>query len=92
MSAPTVICFGEVLWDLLPTGKLAGGAPMNVAYHLQSLGVDSAVISRVGNDELGRELHTFMTTKGINTNFVGMNYTFPTGTVAVELDEGGSPA
>jgi fructokinase len=34
----TIICFGELLWDMLPTGKLAGGAPMNVAFHLNRMG------------------------------------------------------
>jgi len=26
-----VVCFGEILWDILPTGAVPGGAPMNVA-------------------------------------------------------------
>ena len=51
-----VICFGEVLWDNLPSGKKPGGAPMNVAYHLKKLGISSALISRVGNDQDGDNL------------------------------------
>ena len=51
-----VVCFGETLWDMLPSGKQAGGAPMNVAYHLQKLGKDPAVISKIGYDDLGRQL------------------------------------
>ncbi|RMF27059.1 MAG: carbohydrate kinase, partial [Bacteroidetes bacterium] len=50
---PRVVCFGEILWDLLPSGKVAGGAPFNVAVHLRQLGVDSALVSRVGRDALG---------------------------------------
>lgn len=91
MNPIKVICFGEVLWDLLPAGKKAGGAPMNVAYHLSSLGVKTALVSSVGRDPMGQELLEFMTSKGISTQFVEENNSFPTGTVAVELDEKGSP-
>lgn len=34
---PTVVCFGETLWDILPRGMFLGGAPLNVAYHLSRL-------------------------------------------------------
>ena len=51
-----VICFGEVLWDILPTGAVPGGAPMNVAYHLHKQGKDPAVISRIGLDKRGEDL------------------------------------
>lgn len=60
------ICFGEILWDNLPSGRLAGGAPMNVAYHLRKLGVDASLISRVGDDDAGRELLKFVTSIGIS--------------------------
>ncbi|MBP1616612.1 MAG: PfkB domain protein [Bacteroidetes bacterium] len=49
----TVVCYGEVLWDIFPTKTKPGGAPMNVAYHLRKLGIDSHMISRVGADEWG---------------------------------------
>ncbi len=48
--------FGEILWDCLPSGKHAGGAPFNVAAHLAQIGVSSALISSVGRDELGDEI------------------------------------
>lgn len=54
------MCFGEVLWDLLPGGKKPGGAPMNVAYHLHKLGLKSHMISSVGKDEAGLELLDFL--------------------------------
>ena len=47
-----VVCFGEILWDILPDRKMPGGAPMNVAYHLNQLGVPTAMISRVGTDAI----------------------------------------
>lgn len=86
----SIVCFGEVLWDVLPTHKVAGGAPMNVAFHANSFGIASQLISAVGNDELGKELCAFLEEKGIATDLVATNYTFPTSTVPVILDEKGS--
>jgi fructokinase len=92
MSKPTIVCFGEVLWDMLPTGKLAGGAPMNVAYHLNHLGANARLVSRVGNDALGVELMGFLTEKGVSTDFVQIDNVLATGIVDVILDEKGSPS
>jgi fructokinase len=50
------IGIGEVLWDLLPTGKLVGGAPSNFAYHTQQQGASSCIVSAVGNDSNGNEI------------------------------------
>ncbi|MEI9962626.1 MAG: PfkB family carbohydrate kinase [Limisphaerales bacterium] len=52
----TVVGLGEVLWDLLPGGKQLGGASANFAYHAQMLGAEAWLISRVGNDLMGREI------------------------------------
>ncbi|MBK6965237.1 MAG: hypothetical protein IPH20_15210 [Bacteroidales bacterium] len=46
-----ILCFGEVLWDNLPSGAVPGGAPMNVALHLKRFGINSFIASSVGNDE-----------------------------------------
>ncbi|SKB75608.1 fructokinase [Parapedobacter luteus] len=62
-----VVCFGEILWDMLPSGKKPGGAPMNVAYHLNRLGIQSTIISRIGDDEAGRELSSFLDNIGLST-------------------------
>ncbi len=87
-----VICFGEVLWDMLPTGKVAGGAPMNVAFHLNQFGWDCKMISRVGNDPLGKELLRFLEDKMIPRDFIQIDPAHPTGTVKVELDDKGIPS
>lgn len=92
MPAPQIICFGEVLWDLLPSGKIAGGAPMNVAFHLNQLGVPAGMVSRVGSDELGSELLGFLQDKQIPTGLIQTDGTYPTGTVKVTLDAGGHPS
>lgn len=92
MKNPVVICFGEVLWDLLPSGKIAGGAPMNVAYQTNNLGMKSRMISRVGADALGQELLAFLQGKGVATDLVQTDPSYPTGVVNVSLDEKGIPS
>lgn len=86
------ICFGEILWDLLPTGKLPGGAPMNVAYHLHTLGAAGKMISRIGKDALGEELLAILAEKNIAKDLIQIDNSYPTGTVAVTLDAKGSPS
>ena len=53
---PVVVGIGELLWDMLPTGKKAGGAPINFVYHASRLGAEGCAISAVGDDGLGREI------------------------------------
>ncbi len=86
-SSQSVVCFGETLWDFLPGGKQPGGAPMNVAYHLGKLGKNPAVISRVGNDELGKELLGIMKEKQINSNHIQIDDTLPTSSVVARLKD-----
>jgi fructokinase len=83
----SVICFGEVLWDILPTGQQPGGAPFNVAVHLHQLGQPVELISRVGDDELGRELLTFIESKGLSTAHVQQGHTHLTGVVKANVDD-----
>lgn len=87
---PILVCFGEVLWDLLPSGKLPGGAPMNVAYHAHNFGLQSRMISRVGDDALGEELLDFLRSKDISTELIQRDPSHRTGVVDVFLDEKGS--
>ncbi|RNI31965.1 carbohydrate kinase [Rufibacter immobilis] len=82
-----IVCFGEMLWDLLPTGKLPGGAPMNVAVHLTYLGERVHLISRLGQDALGQELTSFLQRKGLGLALVQTDATTPTGTVKVNVSD-----
>ena len=75
------VCFGEILWDVLPTGSKPGGAPMNVAYHLQKLGLETALISRVGKDENGAGLLKLLHDNGLTTEFVQLDDVHQTGIV-----------
>ncbi len=76
-----ICCFGEMLWDLLPTGKMPGGAPMNVALHLKNICVDVAFISRVGTDALGDEIKNFVSQKNCSIKWIQSDSKYPTGIV-----------
>ena len=82
-----VVCFGEILWDVLPTATLPGGAPMNVAYHLKKLGNEPALISRIGNDELGKKLIKLLTENNINCANVQTDEILQTGKVNATIGE-----
>lgn len=85
-----LVCFGEVLWDVLPTGKIAGGAPMNVSIRLHSLGIETQMISKIGQDALGEELLTIIKEKNVNTSLIQIDEALSTGEVLVTLDAKGS--
>jgi fructokinase len=86
-----VIGIGEVLWDLMPAGRQLGGAPANFAYHARALGAEAFVITRVGADALGTEVLRRFKEMGIADGVVQIDEARPTGTVAVELHDGGVP-
>lgn len=86
---PIVVGIGELLWDMLPTGKKAGGAPINFVYHASRLGAEGYAVSAVGNDELGKEILEKLDENHIQ--YLIEKVPYPTGTVQVELDEEGIP-
>ena len=86
----SIICFGEVLWDVYKDYKVAGGALMNVVFHAKNLGIDAQLISAVGSDELGKEMKHFLNQNEIGTDLIHTNYTFPTGISRVVTNETGS--
>lgn len=87
----TVVGLGELLWDLLPAGKLLGGAPTNFAYISTLLGDWGIVASRVGNDDLGCEAVERLNTIRMDTSYLQRDASHPTGRVGVHLDRGGQP-
>lgn len=90
-NRPVVVGIGEVLWDLLPSGKQLGGAVMNFAYHAQALGAEGIVVSCVGDDELGHEILARLKALGMSRDFVAIDPNHPTGTVDVAVDGQGAP-
>ncbi|MEC4005102.1 carbohydrate kinase [Flavobacterium sp. SUN052] len=85
-----IVCFGEVLWDVLPTEKIAGGAPMNVSIRLQSLGIETKMISKIGKDSLGNALLEIIKNKNVATSLIQIDEKLSTGEVLVHLNENGS--
>ena len=83
---PIVVGVGELLWDMLPTGKKAGGAPINFVYHASRLGAEGYAISAVGDDELGREILQELNNNSIQ--YLIEKVPYPTGTVQVSLQDG----
>lgn len=88
---PLVLAFGELLWDLLPSGRALGGAPANFAYRLTSLGIPVTLASRVGKDDLGVEALHLLTAAGLSTELIQIDSELSSGTVDVFLKSGGVP-
>jgi fructokinase len=87
-----VIGIGEVLWDLLPTGPQLGGAPVNFAYHARALGAGARVITRLGSDQLGREIRQRFEAQEIADGTLQVDDDAPTGTVSIALSAEGVPS
>ncbi len=84
-----IVGMGEALWDVLPEGKKIGGAPANFAYHVSQFGLDSCVVSAVGDDKLGAEILANFEDKHLCHLIDTVPY--PTGTVQIEIDQAGVP-
>ena len=89
MNTNKIVGIGEALWDVLPEGKKIGGAPANFAYHVSQFGLESCVVSAIGDDKLGDEIVANFDEKGLNRIIEKVPY--PTGTVQVEIDQAGVP-
>lgn len=87
-----VVGIGEILWDMLPSGKQLGGAPANFAYFARGLGAEACVVSRVGNDDLGREILARLNDLGFDGRSIALDRSHPTGVVNIRLDRRGKPA
>ncbi|MGB3849108.1 MAG: carbohydrate kinase [Tunicatimonas sp.] len=86
-SAPRIVCFGEMLYDHLPSGRFPGGAPMNVALHLLQQGVDTQFISSVGPDEAGESLREYLAERGLPTDPIQTDADHPTGKVLADTTQ-----
>ena len=83
-----VVCYGEALWTILPTGKQAGGSPVRIASHLQRLGLNPAVVSRIGFDDLGKEMIEVLESEQICTDYFQMDEDKLTGVATAYVREG----
>jgi len=87
----TIVAYGEILWDLLPSGAVLGGAPFNFIYRVNSLGHRGVMVSRLGRDELGNRALEIVKELGLETRYLQRDSGHPTGTVEVSLDEKKNP-
>ena len=91
MMKKTVLSFGEVLWDILPTRTILGGAPFNLIYRVNSLGDNGLMVSRLGRDDLGQAAFEKVVSLGLDTTHLQWDERNPTGTVQVSFDEQNNP-
>ncbi|HWC16859.1 MAG TPA: carbohydrate kinase [Terriglobales bacterium] len=84
----TIVGLGEALWDMLPTGKHLGGAPLNFAYIASLLGNHSVIATRVGDDSLGREMRSGLERRQLDTTAIQVDRELPTGMVDVQFQNG----
>ena len=84
-----VVSFGEILWDKLPSGKEPGGAPLNFVYRLNSFQNSLSIVSKVGDDLLGKELIEFLKKNKLDTEHIQISKIHKTGEVNVSIDKKG---
>jgi fructokinase len=85
---PSITVFGEVLFDCFPNGKqVLGGAPFNVAWHLQALGDNPTFISRIGDDALGETIIKSAQAWGLSTDNIQLDQAHPTGRVDITVHD-----
>ena len=77
--------FGEILFDTFEDTHTLGGAPLNVAAHFRQLGGESAIISALGNDELGREAFIDIEKLGIDASMISVLDKVPTGIASITM-------
>ena len=86
-NKPVVVGIGELLWDVFPDEKKAGGAPVNFVYHASQSGAEGYAISAIGKDTLGDEIVSELEKNRIDSRYIS-KVDYPTGTVLVELNAG----
>lgn len=91
MAHEVIVSIGEIVWDQFPAGRVLGGAPLNVAYHLQARGLPVLLASRVGADELGQQTLARLAAIGLDPAAVETDEHLPTGRVVVTMTGNNEP-
>jgi fructokinase len=81
------VAFGEVVWDILPGGRVLGGTPLNMAFRCNSFGEESVLLSRLGYDNSGNDVLDELEKLGISDKNIQIDDEFPTGTINITFDE-----
>ncbi|MFQ3648885.1 MAG: carbohydrate kinase [Gemmataceae bacterium] len=87
-QGPEILGVGEILWDLLPDGRVLGGAPFNFVFHCHQLGQRATIVSRVGDDAPGHDLRASLRALGLSDALIQTDPVHPTGSVSVTLQDG----
>ena len=82
-----IVAFGEVLWDVLPNGKVLGGTPSNLVFRSNLFGEDGYLLSRIGNDKHGKEILLKLGKLGISADNIQIDSEFDTGVVFITFDD-----
>lgn len=82
------LVFGETLFDQFQGGtSIMGGAPFNVAWHLQGFNMQPMLITAIGQDEKGKQVQKAVNDWGLNTQGIQIISGKPTGVVKIELKD-----
>ena len=84
-----MICFGEIIWDCLPTGKVLGGAQLNMSVQMHNMGLKPVLVTAVGNDDLGNEMLHDVQQLRLDISSIAQIDKYPTSRVDITLDEEG---
>lgn len=84
------VLLGEVLFDCFEEdgSRVLGGAPFNVAWHLQGFGLKPVLISRIAEDEPGRYIRSIMQQWQMSEIGLQLDSLHATGEVNISLDAG----
>jgi fructokinase len=82
-----IVAFGEIVWDILPGGRVLGGTPLNMAFRCNSFGEESVLLSRLGYDNSGNDVLDELEKLGISDKNIQIDDEFPTGTINITFDE-----
>lgn len=85
VKSKLVLAYGELLWDLLPNGRVLGGATANFSCRVAGLGLPTCLLTSLGNDDLGREAYKLMQEHHIDLSLLQWQNLYPTGTVVVDF-------
>jgi len=61
---------GAPFTEIKEFGAFVGGSPLNIAVGARRLGLNSALLSAVGEDQVGEFLLTFLQKEGVETKFI----------------------
>jgi fructokinase len=91
LKMPKITAIGEILCDIYPESNNLGGAPLNFLYHIYKLTGQGNIISRIGSDDLGKNVLDFLNNSGIYCGYIQEDNKHPTGVTTVKLDENKVP-